>query len=61
MGCPCVNDDQEIDVDDQKCNSSSPHDDYWILENLFYKILFFLFFYCPANQRHLRTTTNACG
>ena len=35
MGCPCVNDDQKIDVDDQKGNSSSPHEEYWILENYF--------------------------
>ena len=27
--CLHVNDDQEIDVDDQKCNSGRPHD-YWI-------------------------------
>ena len=32
--CPRVNDDQKIDVDDQKMNSGRPHD-YWILESLF--------------------------
>ena len=39
LACPRVNDDQKIDVDDQKYNSSRPRD-YWILESLFYKILF---------------------
>ena len=39
MACPRVNDDQKIDVDDQKLSSGRPHD-YWILERLFYKILF---------------------
>ena len=38
LACPRVNDDQKIDVDDQKLNSGSPHD-YWILENLFCKML----------------------
>ena len=38
MACPRINDDQKIDVDDQKLNSGRPHD-YWILENLFYDIL----------------------
>ena len=40
LACPRVNDDQKIDVDDQKWTSGRPHD-YWILESLFYKILFF--------------------
>ena len=61
LACPRVNDDQKIDVDDQKLNSGRPHD-YWILENLFYKCcLSFQFFYCPANGIHLRTTTNTYG
>ena len=38
LACPRVNDDQKIDVDDQKWNSGRPHD-YWILESLFYKTL----------------------
>ena len=37
LACPHVNDDQKIDVDDQK--SGRPHD-YWSLGSLFYKILF---------------------
>ena len=41
LACPRVNVDQKIDVDDQKLNFGRPHD-YWILENLFYKILFIL-------------------
>ena len=41
LACPRVNDDQKIDVDDQKLNSGRPHD-YWILENLFYKMLFII-------------------
>ena len=41
LACPRVNDDQKIDVDDQKLNSGRPHD-YWILENLFYKLLFII-------------------
>ena len=57
LACPRVNDDQEIDVDDQKLNSGRPHD-YWILGNLFYKMLFII---GPANGIHLRTTTNTCG
>ena len=39
LACPRVNDDQKMDVDDQKLNSGRPHD-YWILESLFYKIWF---------------------
>ena len=39
LACPRVNDDQKIGVDDQKWNSGRPHD-YWILESLFYEILF---------------------
>ena len=44
LACPLVNDDQKIDVGDQKWNSGCPHD-YWILESLFYEISCF-FFYC---------------
>ena len=36
---PCVNDDQKIDLDNQKLNSDLPRD-YWILDSLVYKILF---------------------
>ena len=39
--CPRVNDDQKIDVDDQKLSSGRPHDyGYWILKRLFDKILY---------------------
>ena len=37
LACPLVNDDQKIDVGDQKCISGRPQD-YWTLENLFSKI-----------------------
>ena len=40
LACPCVNDDQNIHVDDPKMNSGRPHD-YWILERLFHEILSF--------------------
>ena len=33
FACPRVNDDQKIDVDDQKLNSGGPHD-YWIFLEL---------------------------
>ena len=33
LACPRVNDDQKIDVDDQKLNSGRPHD-YWIVLDL---------------------------
>ena len=39
LACPRVNDDQKINVGDQKLNSGRPHD-YWILENFFYKTSF---------------------
>ena len=34
LACPRVNDDQKLDVDDQKLSSGRPHD-YWILQRLF--------------------------
>ena len=53
--CPRVNDDQKIDVDEQKL----------IFEGfLFVKLLIFPIFLlpnCSTNVRYLRTTTNACG
>ena len=63
--CPRVNDDQKIDVDNQKLCSGRPHD-YWILERLFYTILHFSYLfhwlYCSAKDNmHLRTTANPCG
>ena len=52
LACPRVNDDQKIDVDDQKCNSGCPHD-YWILESLFYEVLFiFFYFFLPPCTRN---------
>ena len=44
LACPRVNDDQEIDVDDQKWNSGRPHH-FWILETLFYEISFIFFYF----------------
>ena len=64
LACPYVNDDQKIDVDDQKWNSGRPHHDYWILESLFYKILFICSIFLLSSKYdilHLRTTTNTCG
>ena len=34
LACPRVNDDQKMNVGDQKLNSGRPRD-YWILESLF--------------------------
>ena len=47
LACPRVNDDQKIDVDDQKLNSGRPHD-YWIFKSFLSIILliFPLFVYC---------------
>ena len=65
LACPLVNDDQKIDVDDQKQNSGRPHD-YWILDRFAYTILldfpiFPFSFYCSTKEIYMRTPTNACG
>ena len=49
LASPRVNDDQKIHVDGQKWNSGRPHD-YWILESLFYKILFLFSFFSITQQ-----------
>ena len=64
LACPRVNDNQKINVGDQKLNSGRPHD-YWILENLFYKTSFiFSIFLLPwkknaleDDHKWLRTTS----
>ena len=49
--CPRVNDDQKIDVHDQKLNSGRPHD-YWIFKSfLFIILLISPFFYCITALR----------
>ena len=50
LACPRVNDDQKINMGDQKLNSGSPHD-YWILESLFYKISFIFFYIFTALEK----------
>ena len=64
LACPRVNNDQKINVGDQKLNSGRPHG-YWILESLFYKIsLIFSIFLLPwkknapeDDHKWLRTTS----
>ena len=65
MACHHVNDDQKIDVDDQKPNSGRPHD-YWILDRLPCKIvsdfpIISASYYCFTKEIYMRTPTNACG
>ena len=62
LACPRVNDDQKIDVDDQKLNSGRPHD-YWIFKSFLSIILLVfspicLLSDCSAKVIYLRTTTN---
>ena len=65
LACPCVSDDQNIDVDDHEQNSGRPHA-YWPLNRSPDKILldFPIFpasFYCSTKEIYMRTPTNVCG
>ena len=56
---PCVNDEQKIDVDNQKLSSGRPHD-YWISESLFFKILFFFIFLSLRCKRNTFEDDQKC-
>ena len=65
LACPCVSDDQNIDVDDHEQNSGRPHA-YRPLNRSPDKILldFPIFpasFYCSTKEIFMRTPTNVCG